>query len=334
MKFNEILSTLKKESYSPVYFFDGDETYFIDALTDQIANGVLDEAERDFNQSILYGQDISPSELVPIVKRFPMMAPYQVVIVKEAQNWRSLEPLRELFTNPVKTTILVINYKGKKIDGRSTILKEIKKSGVYFNSQKLRDYEIPKWISAHCESRQIVIDPQATNLLSEYIGTDLGNLINALEKLEILTPKGERISVDLVSQHIGISKDFNVFELQKAIGLRDKPKALFIANYFANNQKEHHLIPVLGSLSKYFAKLIKYHGMKNRTDKSSLAKVLGINPYFVREYQSAAMNFSATSLLNAVDILHEIDLKSKGVNNSSTNSGELLKEMVARLLIA
>jgi DNA polymerase-3 subunit delta len=334
MSFNSILNSLKKKEYAPIYFLDGEETYFIDALTNYIAHHVLDESERDFNQSVLYAQDISPEDLVPVVKRFPMMAPYQVVIVKEAQNWRSMDALSSIFENPVNTTILVINYKGKKLDGRSKLLKAIKKTGVYFNSQKLRDYEIPKWIQEHCSARDQAIDPMATNLLAEYIGNDLGKLVNALEKLEILSEPGEKITPSMVSEHIGINKDFNVFELQRAIGQRNDAKALYIANYFANNQKDHHIIPVTASLFRYFTKLIGYHGIKNPTDQKSVASQLGIHPYFVKEYQSAARNYSATSLMNAIDIIYDIDLKSKGVNNNSANSGELLKEMVARLLRA
>jgi len=334
MSFNFILNSLKKKEYAPIYFLDGEETYFIDALTNYLAHNVLDEAERDFNQSILYAQDISPEDLIPIVKRYPMMAPYQVVIVKEAQNWRSMEALHSVFSHPLDTTILVINYKGKKLDGRSKLLKEIKKKGVYFNSKKLRDYEIPKWIQEHCSARNQAIDPLATNLLAEYIGNDLGKLVNALEKLEILSEPGERISSSLVSEHIGINKDYNVFELQRAIGERNDSRALFIANYFANNQKEHHIIPVSASLFRYFTKLITYHGLNNPTDQKSVASQLGVHPYFVKEYQSAARNYSATSIMQAIDIIYDIDLKSKGVNNNSANSGELLKEMVARLLRA
>ena len=334
MSFNSILNTLKKKEYAPIYFLDGEETYFIDALTNYISHNVLDESERDFNQSVLYGQDITPEDLVPIVKRFPMMAPFQVIILKEAQNWRSMEALASIFEKPVNTTILVINYKGKKLDGRSKLLKAIKKNGVYFNSQKLRDYEIPKWIQEHCLARGQAIDPLATNLLAEYVGNDLGKLVNALEKLEILSEPGEKITSSMVSEHIGINKDFNVFELQKAIGQRNDSKALYIANYFANNQKDHHIIPVTASLFRYFTKLISYHGIKNPTDQKSVASQLGIHPYFVKEYQGAAKNYSATSLMNAVDIIYDIDLKSKGVNNNSANSGELLKEMVARLLRA
>ncbi len=332
MKFNEIFSDLKAKKYKSLYFFDGDEPYFIDSLTDYISRHVLDDSEKEFNQSVLYGQDISPADLAPVVKRYPMMAERQVVVVKEAQNWRSLNDLEAIFANPVPTTILVINYKGKKIDGRSKLLKLIKANGVYFNSAKLKPYEVGKWISQYCNSKHVDIDTQAVAMLSENIGNDLGNLVNALDKLQILCPKGEKISPDLVSKNIGISKDFNEFELQKALGQRDDRKALYIANYFANNQKDHHIIKVSINLYYYFAKLIKYHSVPNKADKQSLARAMGVNPYFVDDFHVAGKNYSKMSLLHAMEILYDIDLKSKGVNNTGSKHGELMKEMVSRIL--
>ncbi len=332
MSHTKILADLKQKKYAPVYLFDGEEPYFIDLLSDYISKNVLTEAEQEFNQSILYGQDISPEELVPIVKRYPMMAEYQVVIVREAQNWKNFEALETLITDPVKSTVLVINYKGKKLDGRSKFLKLVKKHAVHFNSPKLRDKDIPAWIGNYCASRKIEIEPRAVAMLSENIGTNLGNLVNALEKLEILVPKGESISQDAVQKHIGISKDYNIFELQNAIGARNDYKALFIANYFANNQKEHHVIPVASGLYRYFTKLITYHALVKSTDKQSMARALGIHPYFLTDYQQAARNFHSQRLLDSIDILYDIDLKSKGVKTTRNDSGELVKEMVSRLL--
>lgn len=332
MKFNDILNDLKAKKYKSLYFFDGDEPYFIDALTNYMSHHILDEAERDFNQSILYGQDLAPSDLAPIVKRYPMMAERQVVIVKEAQNWRSLLDLEPIFANPVPTTILVINYKGKKLDGRSKLIKLIKENGVYFNSAKVKPYEVGKWISQYCQSKQVKIDTRATAMLSENIGNDLGNLVNALDKLQILCPEGESISPDLVSKNIGISKDFNEFELQNALGQKDDKKALYIANYFANNQKEHHIIKVSINLYYYFAKLIKYHSLPNKADNQSVARAMGVNPYFVKDFHVAARNYPKMSLLRVMEILYDIDLKSKGVNNTGSKHGDLMKEMVSRLL--
>lgn len=332
MKFQEILSDLKARKFKPIYFFDGDEPYFIDALTDYMTHNVLNEMEKEFNQSVLYGQDISPTDLEPVVKRFPMMAEYQLVVVKEAQNWRNLNDLENILANPVPSTILVINYKGKKIDGRSKMLKLIKANGVYFNSAKLRPYEVGKWVTQYCQSKKVNIDSQAAAMLSENIGNDLSNLVNALDKLQILCPEGGKITPDLVSKNIGISKDFNEFELQKALGNRDDKKALYIANYFANNQKEHHIIKVTINLYYYFAKLIKYHSLPNKADKQSVARAMGVNPYFVDDYHVAGRNYSKMSLLRAMEVLYDIDLKSKGVNNSGSKHSELMKEMVSRLL--
>lgn len=335
MSHTKILADLKQKKYAPFYVFDGEEPYFIDLLSDYISKNVLSEAEQEFNQSILYGQDITPEELVPMVKRFPMMAEYQVIIVREAQNWRNFEALESLLLNPVTTTILVINIKGKKLDGRSNFSKLIKKHGVYFNSPSLRDNMIPSWISSYCSSRKMAIEPEAVALLSENIGTNLNNLINALDKLEILVPKGETITKDSVFKHIGISKDYNIFEFQNAIGARNDYKALFIANYYANNQKDHHVIMVASGLYRYFTKLITYHSLVRNTDKQSLGKAMGINPYFMGDFQRAARNYNATQIVAILDILYDIDLKSKGVKaTGSIHSGDLVKEMVSRILRA
>ncbi|HKL02812.1 MAG TPA: DNA polymerase III subunit delta [Cryomorphaceae bacterium] len=334
MDFNKAFESIKKGNYKPIYIFDGEEPYFIDVLTDQIEKNALSADEKEFNQSVLYGSDISPDELLPIVKRFPMMAPYQVVIVKEAQNWRSLEALNPIIENPVPTTILVLSFKGKKVDGRSSALKLAKKNGLHFRSDKLRDYQLVQWMGKYCKSAGISIDAKAAEMLKENIGEDLGKIVQALDKLQILTEKGEMITADSVSKHIGISKDFNIFELQRAIGARNDYKAKLIANYFAGNQKDHHIIPTLYSLSSYFKKLIRYHGQTKPTDDQTLAKVLGVSPYFVREYHNAAANYPPHCIANVVEVLYETDLKSKGVNSTGIDSGELLKEMVSKLLIA
>ncbi len=332
MSHTKIIADLKQKKYAPFYLLEGEEPYYTDLISEYISKNVLTEDEKEFNQSVLYGQDISPEELVPIAKRYPMMAEYQVVIVREAQNWKDLTPLETLASDPVKTTILVINYKGKKIDGRSKLVKLVKKSGIHFSSPKLKDWDISKWISQYCSDRKLDIDQRAVAMLSENIGANLGNLVNALEKLEILVPKGETITPDSVSKHIGISKDFTIFELQNALGTRNDYKALFIANYFANNQKDHHIIPVLLGLYRFFTKLITYHSLARSTDPQSLAKTMNVHPYFMGDYQKAAHNFNNAQIIAIIDILYDIDLKTKGVNASSIDTGVLLKEMVSRIL--
>ncbi len=329
----KILSDLKQKKFKPLYFLDGDEPYYVDLISDYIAENVLSEGEKDFNQSVIYAQDMDPDELISVVKRYPMMAEYQVVIVREAQIWgKKVEKLEELFANPVQTTILVINYKGKKLDGRSTFGKNVKKNGVYFNSMKVRDFEIQGWINQYCRDENIAIDPRASGMLSEHIGANVSGLIQAFEKLKILLPEGEKITPQAISTHIGISKDFNIFELQKAVGYRDEYKALFIANYFANNQKDHPIVMVTSGLYRYFNQLIMYHGMHKSTAKETMAKAMGIHPYFIGEFQQAASNYSSDRILNCIDVLFDIELKSKGVTASSGSAGQLVREMVGRLL--
>lgn len=332
MSYSKILANLKNRKFAPVYLFDGDEPYYIDLLSDYIAENVLDEAEKEFNQSILYAQDVKPDDIVPIVKRYPMMAEYQVVIVREAQNWRSMDALEPIITHPVNSTILVINIKGKKADGRSKIPKLIKEKGVYFTSSKLRDSDVPKWISSYCASAKLNIEPTAAAMLGEHIGANLGNLVSAFDRLKILVPQGEKITADHISKHIGISKDFNIFELQNALGSRNDYKALLIANHFASRPKDHHVIPVMAGLYRYFLQLLKYHALSRNTDRRSLASAMGINPYFLDGYQRAAANYHPIQVLEIVDVLHDIDLKSKGVNATAGDSGELIKEMVSRIL--
>jgi DNA polymerase-3 subunit delta len=331
MTFKDIMTSLRKREFKPFYFFDGDEPFFIDKLIKVIQNDILEDHEKEFNQSILYGRDITPEELIPVVKRFPMMAEYQVVIVKEAQNWKDLSSLESLLENPVPSTILAITYKSKKLDGRSSFAKQLKKSAVYLNSAKIRDNEVPRWITEHSKSLGLHLDQQSVMLLSEHIGADLISLEKALDRLKLVAGE-ETITPDLIQNHVGISKDFNVFELQKAIGLKDHARAIYISNYFANNEKEHHMIPVIYGLYRYFSQLIRYHRAENQTDPQSLARAMGVNPYFVKDYQKAAINYPRAKLMKVMEILHDMDLKIKGVGNSSAKHKELMNEMVARLL--
>jgi DNA polymerase-3 subunit delta len=333
MEFNQLLSSLKRKEYKPIYWLQGDEPYFIDAITDYAARHILEPHEQDFNQSILYGQDVSPANLVSAVKRFPMMAPYQVIIVKEAQNWKSIEDLEVIIKHPVPTTLLFVAYRNKKLDGRASLTKQLGKMGVVFTSEKMKDYQVAKWVANHCADHNITIDPRAAALLGQYLGADLSKLVNALETLVILSGEKKSITEDLVQKNIGIDKDFNVFELRDAIGARDAHKAMLIARHFARNEKEHHIVMTIGSLTSYFGQLIKYQAYHNSIDENKMASVLGVHPYFVKDYRRFAANFKPESLMDAMEIISEIDLKSKGVGASNAESGELTRELVARLLM-
>ncbi len=334
MTYQEIIKQIGQKACKPVYLLDGDEPYFIDSITHEIATKVLDEGEREFNQTVVYAMDTSPDALGSIVKRYPMMAPFQVVIVKEAQTWKSLEDLIPLVENPTPTTVLVLCFKGKTIAKNTKLAKFAKANGVHFRSEKVKPYDVTKWLTAYCKSHKVSIESRALAILAENIGNDIKNLIEAIDKLKILCPEGQSIDADMVWKNIGINKDFNEFELQEAIGARNDVKALTIAKYFAENQKEHNVIKVTIGLYYYFAKLIKYRSLKNPTDNYMIARELGVNPYFVGQYRTAARNYGDASLMRAMDILHDIDLQSKGVSNAGGSHGDLMKEMVARLLRA
>jgi DNA polymerase-3 subunit delta len=332
MEYKEVIKQLKSKAYQPVYFLMGEEPFFIDAIADYIAANVLDESERDFNQSVFYGQDVRPDEVVSAAKRFPLMAPYQVIIVKEAQNWKSAEALIPIIEKPIDTTILVICQRGKKLDKRTALWKALTKKKFGFESERIKDYHLTDWITRYCADQGIRINHRAAAMLGDNIGNDLGNLVNALDRLVLLKDDQTEISVDDVATNIGISKDFNIFELRNALGERNMYKSLMIANYFANNPKEHHIIPTIYGLYGHFAQLIRYHYAENKTNDKAVAAAVGVSPYFVKDIRRAAGHYSPKSLMEAMSVLHDIDLKSKGVGTTNANSGELMREMVARLV--
>ena len=331
--FEQIMNDLKKGNYYPIYFLMGEESYFIDQITSYIEQNAIEESQKAFNQTIIYGKDSSVREIINTAKRFPMMADHMVVIVKEAQNLKNIEDFKFYVEKPQKSTILVINYKYKTLDKRKSLYKLLQKSGdsVVFESKKLYDNQIPRWISKYLKEKGYKIDPVAQQLLTEHLGTDLNKIANELDKLTILLPKGSTIDTKIIEQNVGISKDFNTFELQRAIGERNFSKVFLITEYFADNPKAAPFVVVLSSLYYYFAKILKVH-YAPRKDKNSLAKTLGIHPFFVPEYQRAAQNFPPHKIAKIIKILREYDLRNKGVNNASTPAGELLKEMMFKIL--
>lgn len=327
-----IIKEVNAKQFKPLYIFHGEEPYYIDLLTDHLEDNVLEESERDFNLTVLYGSDTKAEDVASMARQYPVMAPYQVIIVKETQAWRSYDDLLPLVNHPVPTSVVVINLKGKTIDKRTSFYKAASKVAEIFQSDKLPDWEVEKWMHNYCKSKGIQIEDRAVAQLCDHIGNHLGNLINAIDKLEVVCKGDGPITEHAVMENIGISKDFNVFELNKAIGQRNFHKALLIANYFANNQKEHHIIPTLSSVYSYFRKLAMYHEYPNKADNYGLARALGTGPSFVTEYKNAASRYPAHALLAAFEVLHDIDLKSKGVGNASASSGELVTELVGRLM--
>ena len=331
MKFNEILTNLSKKVYQPVYFLMGDETYFIDEICDYMVNHVLDESEKEFNQTILYGKDTDVATIISESKRFPLIGTHRVVIVKEAQHIRKIEGLEVYLEQPQPSTILVICYKYKTLDKRKKFTKELAKKNVLFESKKLYDNQIPDWIQNHLSKHKYSIHPKAAFLLSEYLGADLGKITNELDKLMLVNKKGQEITSDIIERNIGISKDFNNFELNNALGKRDILKSNLIIKHFAANPKDNPLVVTIGVLFGFFQKILLYHTLKDKS-KKNVASTLKVNPFFVRDYELAARNYPKGKLVKIISYLREYDLISKGVNNNSVSEGELLKELIYKIL--
>lgn len=309
----------------------GDEPYFIDKIADYIEHNVLDESEREFNQSVLYGRDVNVQQVISEAKRYPMMSDKQVVIIKEAQNIRLIEELESYVQQPLESTILVLCYKYKTLDKRKTFPKTIAKTGVLFESKKLYDNKVPDWISGYLKEKKYNAAPKAIQLLAEYLGADLGKIANELDKLMINLPPGTEINPDHIQQNIGISKDYNSFELNDAVGKRDILKANRIINYFGENPKDHPMVLTVGTLYNYFVKVLIYNMLQDKS-RENAARALGVSPFFLQDYITAANNYPATRVKYAIGLLREYDLKSKGFDSGTTEEKELLKEMIYRIM--
>lgn len=331
LTFQQIISDIHNKKYAPVYFLMGEEPYFIDMISDTIEEEVLDEAEKAFNQIVVYGRDVDLDTVATHAKSFSMMGGYMVVIVKEAQDLKNIEDFEKYIDSIPPTTILVFDYKYKKIDKRRALAKKIEKVGVLFESKKLYENNIPGWIQSYLSEKGYSITPKATQMLTDFLGTDLHKVRNELEKLIIALPKSKKIDDADVERNIGISKDFNVFELQNAIGQRDVMKANRIVNYFGDNAKDNPLLVTAIALYGYFTKILKVHYATDPS-QNALATALGVNPFFVRDYQLAARNYSIADCVRCIAILRDFDLKSIGYNAPDVSEKDLYREMVFRLL--
>jgi DNA polymerase-3 subunit delta len=328
----QIVVDIKNGNLKPIYFLMGEEPYYIDKISEYIEANVLDEAEKGFNQMVLYGRDISIDDIVSNAKRFPMMAERQVVIVKEAQELsRQIEKLANYANNPQPSTVLVVNYKYKKIDKRKALYKAVSKVGVVYESKKLYENQVADWIRRVLSPRGYTMTPKAAQMLVEFLGTDLSKINNELEKLQLIIPKGQQISPEDIEENIGISKDYNNFELRKAVGDKNIVKATQIINYFADNPKDNPIVVTVALLYNFFSQLLQYHGLTDKSPRSVAAK-LKINPYFVKEYVAAAHNYPMRNVSQAIGTLRTFDLKSKGVNANAVPQGDLLKELLYRIM--
>ena len=327
----KIVNDIKGGAIKPIYFLMGEEPYYIDKLCDYIEKNVLSKDEKEFNQSVLYGRDVTIEDIIGTAKRYPMMAERQVVIVKEAQDLsRTIEKLETYAENPMPSTVLVLCYKYKTLDKRKKVTKLIAKNGVVFESKKLYDNQVGDWIKRVLAGKKYTIEPKANAMLVEFLGTELSKINNELEKLQIILPVGSNITAKDIEENIGFSKDFNNFELTKALGERNQIKAYIIADNFAQNPKDNPMVLTTSLVFNYFIQLLKYHGLKDRNPKN-VAAVLRINPYFVKDYDVALKNFPMKKVSQIVAALRDIDVKSKGVGANALSQSDLLREMLYKI---
>jgi len=340
MSTNEIISDLKVRKFKPLYLLHGEEPYYIDQVVTYMEDHVLGDMEKGFNQTVLYGKDTDMATILNAAKRYPMMSDYQLIIVKEAQDlkWgketegagKETDVILNYFEKPLPSTILVLAYKYANFDKRKKIYKAIAANGIVFQSDPVRDYKLMPWIEEHIKEKGYRIAPPAAALMAEYLGTDLSKIANEVEKLCLNIDKSTVIQTDHIQKNIGISKEYNVFELQKALASGNIVKCNQIVNYFAANPKANPMVMILANLSSYFTKILKYHYLSNKNDA---AKELGVNPYFVKDYENAARTFSLVKTFDIISLLREYDLKSKGVESTgNTGDGELLRELLFRIL--
>ena len=328
----QLIEELKKGNFKPVYLLTGEENYYIDVVSNYFEEQVIDPSVRDFDQTVLYGRDVDMATVVSTVKRYPMMSPIHLVIVKEAQDIdvRQWDRLAAYLQQPSDRSVLVLCYRHKKLDKRTAVYKAIDKAGVIFESPKVYDNQVPAWIMREVGAHGYSISDKAAAMMAENIGVDLGKIANELSKLYPLLPQGGTIDEQLVEDQIGISKDYNVFELQKAIGRRDPVMCNRIINHFAANPKKNPIQMMLPLLYGYFLKIMFYHQLENKSDAP---KVLGCAPSFVQDYALAARNYPLGQLATCIGYLYETDLRSKGVRNSgNVTDGELLKELIFKVI--
>ena len=332
-----ILSDLKKNKYAPVYFLQGEEPYYIDLISDYIEANALNETEKGFNQVVMYGKDAEVNKILTNARRYPMMADRQVVIVKEAQEIPDINKeegialLESYLKNPLPSTILVFAHKYKTLDGRKSLAKTVKDKAVLLTTKKIYDNAVPDWITNYVKSKGFGIDMKATQMLTDFIGNNLSSLTNEINKILLNFKEKTTIDAGIVQKFVGISKEYNVFELQRALGTRDVVKANQIVHYFEANPKNNPIIPVIAVLFSYYSKLLMVHHSKDKSEKG-IAAALKLNPFFVKEYLLAARNYPIHKVIDNIHHIKKADLQSKGIDSPSMAEGQILRELVYKLM--
>lgn len=330
---DEILKELKARQYRPIYYLMGEESYYIDLIADYIADNVLTETEKEFNLTVIYGNETDIASIINAAKRYPMMSEHQVVIVKEAQNLSNIDELAYYLQKPQPSTILVICHKHGVLDRRKKIASEIEKAGILFESKKLKDGQLPAFISAYMKRKGTDIEPKAAAMLADFVGTDLSRLTGEMEKLVITLPRGKtRVTPEQVEQNIGISKDYNNFELRSALVEKDVLKANKIIRYFEENPKTNPIQMTLAVLFGFFSNLMLAYYAPEKSEQG-IAAFLGLkSPWQAREYQAAMHRYTGVKTMRIIGEIRKTDAKSKGVGNSSLDDGELLRELIFFIL--
>lgn len=330
-----ILKNIKNKEVLPIYFFHGEEPYFIDRAVKALEHGFLTEDEKAFNQTVVYGKDTGYPEVLSLARQFPMMGDKQVIIIKEAQDLRlgdsESRALEAYVENPVPSTVLVFSHKHKKLDSRKKVTKSLEKAGALFLSEPVRDSNLAKWIADECTRLKIKTAPGISQLLAEYLGNDLSRIANELKKLRMILREGEVLDGTLIENHIGISKEYNVFELQKALGTKNANAAFKIAHYMGKNPKNNPFVMMLSSLYNYFSNIIIYNTMAGQPQQV-IAAQLGVNPYFIKDYAESARLYPLKHATRVISILREFDMKGKGLGAANMNEAELIKELVYKII--
>lgn len=335
ISFDSIKNDIINRRFKPIYLFMGDESYFIDELTELLSENVLSESEKDFNMLTFYGVDSDVNEIIASARRFPMMADYQLIIVKEAQNLDKFEVLDVYAKNPMLSTILVLSYKHGTVDKRKAVVKKVEKIGVVFESKKLYDNQMPGFITSYLKTKDIGIDIKSAQMLADFVGNDIGKLIPQLQKLEVSLPDDvakRRITAEMIERNVGISKDYNNFELIKAVAKKDILTAAKIVDYFSRNSKENPIMATVAVLFNYFSNLLECFWLP-RKDENSVMSALNIrSSFFVKDYMDGIRNYNANKVMEIISELRTVDAGSKGIDNISATHGELLKVLIYKIM--
>ncbi len=331
MATDKIITDWRKKDFKPVYWLEGDEEYFIDKVVDYAEHQILNESEASFNLTVFYGRDTSWADVVNACRRYPMLADRQVVLLKEAQHMRDIEKLEPYIENPLSSTVFVVSYKDKKVDGRSKLAKLLKQKAVLVTTKKIYDSQLPEWTQELLQSKQLSISPKGLALLVDHIGNDLSRIENEIEKISINLGKRKTITEEDIEEFVGVSKDFNVFELQSALARKDLAKSIRIIQYFESNPKAAPIQLVLPSLYSFFSKRRQDPGAGGG-DEKAIAAAIGVNPFFAKDYIQASRVYDYQGVENLLLLLHQYNLKSIGINNAGAEDGSLMKEMVCKMI--